>query len=235
MMYSMVLLTTDTPHHRYFTREICRSANLLEIVVETSQTKPRFDTAHPYETRRDEYEREVLLDGERAELSEFARVRHADRANDAAVVKMLKERAPQIIATFGTRLLKSEVISAASVACVNLHGGDPRHYRGLDSHLWAIYHGDFDGLVTALHHVDLELDNGDLIDQKPIPIRRGMELYQLRSENTKVCVDLVKRLLASQAEIQRSAQKSRGRYYSFMPVCLKDLCVERFRNYAGSI
>ena len=75
--------------------------------------------------------------------------------------------------------------------------GDPRQYRGLDTHLWAIYHGDFGGLVTCLHHVDLQLDTGDIVDCRPVPIARDMELHELRAANTRVCVELIRSALAS--------------------------------------
>lgn len=231
-MRSAVLLTTDTPHHRYFAKELATRARLLHIVVETSRVVPAFHVEHAFEALRDRYEKENLPGGE---LSEFAPVLQVDRANDAPVVQMLEKSAPDFIIAFGTRLLKSPVIKAARVACVNLHGGDPSHYRGLDTHLWTIYHGEFERLVTALHHVDLEFDTGPLVELQRVPVRRGMELHELRAENTKVCVDLVARMLHSAGPIKRNAQPSRGRYYSFMPACLKEICVQKFRSYAGAI
>lgn len=234
MTHALTLLTTDTPHHRYFAREMSGAGVLRGVILETSHAKPPFETSHPFELRRDEYEREVLLRGEKAEFAEFAPVKHATDINDAAVVAELRRTHPAPIVVFGTRKLKGDVIDCAGVACLNLHGGDPREYRGLDTHLWAIYHGDFAGLVTCLHHVDRELDTGDIVDCMPIPLVRDMELHELRAANTRMCVELVKRAVASETP-NRTPQASKGRYYSFMPAPLKQLCVEKFRRHAGSL
>jgi len=234
MSRALTLLTTDTPHHRYFAREMSNAGLLGGVVLETSAAKPPFETFHPFEARRDEYEREVLLGGESAEFSEFAPVRRAADINDAEVVADLHRTAPAFVMVFGTRKLAQKTIGSARIACLNLHGGDPRQYRGLDTHLWAIYHGDFAGLVTCLHHVDLELDTGDIVDCRPIPIARGMELHELRAANTRVCVELAKRALSSETA-KRVRQAAKGRYYSFMPGCLKELCLAKFRRHADSL
>ena len=234
MMHALTLLTTDTPHHRYFAKEMSDAGRLRRVVLETSHATPPFEASHPFEARRDEYEREVLLRGEDADFAEFAPVQRAADINESGVVAELRRSAPPVVVVFGTRKLGQEVIVCAGIACLNLHGGDPQQYRGLDSHLWAIYHGDFAGLVTCLHHVDCELDTGDIVDCRPVPIRRDMELHELRAANTRVCVELVKSALASQRP-NRIRQKYKGRYYSFMPGCLKELCVEKFRRYAGSL
>ena len=73
---------------------------------------------------------------------------------------------------------------------LNLHGGNPITYRGLDSHLWAIYHEDFSELVTSIHLVEPELDTGKLINKRPIKLKSKMKLYQLRAENTLCCIAL---------------------------------------------
>ena len=176
----------------------------------------------------------MLLQGESAEFAEFAPVQRAADINDAGIVAELRRSEPAVVVVFGTRKLSQEVIGCAAIACLNLHGGDPRQYRGLDTHLWAVYHGDFAGLVTCLHHVDRELDTGDIVDSRPVPIVRDMELHELRAANTRVCVELVKIVLATERP-KRIRQASKGRYYSFMPRCLKELCVEKFRRHAGSL
>ena len=110
----------------------------------------------------------------------------------------------------------------------NLHGGDPRTYRGSDTHLWAIWHREFGELKTCLHKLTDALDGGSIVRVRPIPIKRGMELYQLRAVNTEVCISLVKDAieeLGKMGRIQTERQHAAGRTYSFMPSVLKDICV----------
>lgn len=231
----VALLTTDTSHHLYFAWQVAQRFPFTSICVETREQRASFETFHPFEAQRDDYEREVLLAGAPGSLHAIAAVQEIDDVNGAA--GRIRELAPDVLLVFGTGRLFPETIVAAPV-CVNLHGGNPEEYRGLDTHLWAVYHRDFGGLVTALHHVDTELDTGDLVDVRLIPLRRGMQLSELRSENTKVCVDLsVAALeeLESTGAVRRRPQRGRGRYYSFMPSVLKDVCVRQFARHTSSL
>ncbi len=121
---------------------------------------------------------------------------------------------------------------------LNLHGGDPENYRGLDSHLWAIYHRDFEALVTTLHFVTSELDDGDIVGQMRVPLRSGMALHQLRAANTEVCVELTVsalEALRSRGVLDARRQLRCGRYYSFMPTPLKELCNRRFATHTSRL
>jgi len=232
---NVALLTTDTTHHTYFAWKLAERFPLAAVVLEQRVAHPPFETFHPFEADRDAYERDVLLAGFDGGLDTIAPVRAVDTVNDAGLV--LRELEPDVLLVFGTGRLPPEAIAAAPV-CLNLHGGNPEEYRGLDTHLWAIYHRDFDGLVTALHVVEPELDTGDLVDVAPIPLSRGMHLYELRSRNTQVCVGLALRALErldASGAVTRSPQARRGRYYSFMPAVLKDRCVRQFEQHTASL
>jgi methionyl-tRNA formyltransferase len=231
----VALLTTDMPHHVYFAWKLAEHFPLASIVVETRVLHAPFETFHPFEVDRDEYERDVLLAGAPGGLDQFAAVLQVENVNDAAA--HIRELEPDVTLVFGTGRLSPDTIAVAPV-CLNLHGGSPEEYRGLDTHLWAVYHRDFGALVTALHHVDLELDTGDLVGVRAVPLRRGMPLYELRSENTKVCVDLSAAALEqidSAGPVSRRPQQRRGRYYSFMPVALKDVCVRQFERHTATL
>jgi methionyl-tRNA formyltransferase len=119
-----------------------------------------------------------------------------------------------------------------------LHGGHPEEYRGLDSHLWAIYHEDFNNLVTTLHHVDPELDAGDVVLQEQLALTPGMELWQLRAVNTRACVRLCALALASLTQfdwLPARKQVTAGRYYSFMPAEFKAICIKKFAKYTAAL
>lgn len=100
--------------------------------------------------------------------------------------------------------------------------------------MWAIYHSEFHKLVATLHHVDDELDTGDIVYQSPIPLDQVAGLHQLRAANTEVLASLSLRALAGFAErgeVSARPQAEHGRYYSFMPAVLKDVCVRRFEEH----
>lgn len=232
---NVAVLTTETSHHAYYAWKVSEQFPLAAIVLETRTLEPPFETFHPFETRRDTYEREVLLAGFDGSLADLAPVHAVENVNDTA--GLLAAAALDAVLVFGTGLLLPETISLAAT-CLNLHGGDPEEYRGLDTHLWAVYHGDFRALVTTLHHVDEELDCGDIAYREPVPLRHGMPLHELRARNTEVCVELSLRALrelARSGSVERRPQSRRGRYYSFMPGVLKDRCVRQFERHTAEL
>jgi methionyl-tRNA formyltransferase len=236
----IALLTTETPHHAYFAREISRQFPIDLILNEVTSLKAPFETSHAFETVRESYEKEVWFAGNNPSLAEASgvEVKSFPSMNDDEAVGCLNELSPDVVVVFGTGLLRAPIIAACPNGMINLHGGDPEEYRGLDTHMWSIYHHDFNGLVTTLHHVDPTLDNGDIIGKQSIPITPGMNLHNLRRSNTEVCLELTQNALKNHQEkgvFQSAPQVKKGRMYSFMPTALKEICVKRFKNYTGTL
>ena len=128
------------------------------------------------------------------------------------------------------RFIKNSIIQRCRQGIINLHGGDPQFYRGLDSHLWAIYHKDFSNLKVCLHRINNILDDGEIIDMRSIKMKK-LELYMLRSENTKLCVELT---LSALKNLIRKA------FSNFFPKlkediipyakCFKEICLTNFNR-----
>lgn len=234
----VVLLTTDTFHHTYFACKVAEHIPLEAIFVENRQFTPSFDTFHPFETLRDTYEREVLLGGFHSLLSEVTQTWVFESINDGQSISRLQALSPDVLIVFGAGKLLMPVIQMASIGCLNLHGGNPEQYRGLDSHLWAIYHRDFGNLITTLHYVDDGLDTGNIVFQSQLKLSRESKLHELRSINTKMCVDLsllALKDLTSVGSLKSRKQACLGRYYSFMPSPLKEDCVRKFASYVAKL
>ncbi len=234
----MVLLTTDTTHHLYFAWKLNEQFPLRAIVLERERPLPPFETFHPLEKLRDDYERAILLAGGPPSWTDVTEIRECKCVNDADALAAIHNFRPEIIIVFGTGKLAEQLISAASEACLNLHGGNPEHYRGLDTHLWTIYHEDFENLVTTLHHVDSGIDTGDIVFQAALVFDRKTELQELRAINTKACVQLsllALHSLRTQGLLPCRKQVQRGRYYSFMPSALKEECLRKFRRHTDKL
>ena len=232
----LALLTTETTHHAYFAHALGEVHQIAMIVSETAASTPPFPTAHAFESERDAYEREVFFDGADVGLKDAAEVLTAPRADDDTALEALRRLGPDVMVVFGTGKLGGDLIELCPRRILNLHGGDPEHYRGLDTHLWAIYHRQFDQLVTTLHHLNEGLDAGDVVMQAALPIEAGMPLHALRAANTKVCVELTMAALATFGRLGRfwhRPQRRTGQYCSFMPAVLKEVCVRHFEAYTG--
>ena len=234
----VAILTTETPHHVYFVREVAKRFPVARVFRETQKVFPSFETAHPYEDERERFERGLWFGDTTGSLNEFAETQSVVTMNDPYAVQALDSLQPDAVVVFGTGRLKQPVIAVQPERMFNLHGGDPERYRGLDTHLWAIYHNDFPGLVTTLHRVTPVLDNGDIVSQAPLALARGMLLKDLRAANTRICVTLTLAALSQLAErgvISSRPQAHVGRYYSFMPTVLKDLVCKKFAAHTAKL
>lgn len=231
----IAVLTTQTPHHAFFVREIQTAFHNVVAFCETATgTKPPFETRHPFEEDREHYECQRWFGGKEATVADFVPTHRVSSLNDPDAIVAIERERPDLVFVFGTGILKLPIIAIFRNRIFNLHGGDPEQYRGLDTHLWAIFHRDFAGLVTTLHRLEVGLDAGDIIVQGDIPRNPNMPIYALRAANTEVCVKLATGaidMVARDGDVSSRRQRHVGRYYSAMPANLKSVCQARFNTY----
>ena len=235
MSIKIGILTTNTPHHTYFVKEILKHYDDLKVFSETDNIKSQsFKTFHPFEKKRREYEITKWFNGKKTNLDDIVDTKNFSSLNNNSAIREIKKYNPDLIIVFGTRPLKPKVLEINPHNIFNLHGGDPERYRGLDSHLWAIYHDDFKALLTTLHRMAPKLDTGEIVLQSSIPIKRNLPLHCLQSMNTNICLKLTVsaiNMFHMYGEIFSRPQKKLGRYYSAMPSDLKTICVKKFKNF----
>jgi len=235
----VAILTTETPHHSFFVRSIKQICDDVVVFSETAVgPKPGFETHHSFEEARESYEWNRWFQGRKTGLGQLAPTRVVPTMNDPSAIHALRADQPDLVVVFGTGVLRPPTIEAANNRLYNLHGGDPEEYRGLDTHLWAIYHRDFSGLVTTVHRLDAGLDTGDIVLQAPVPLERDMKLHALRAANSELCVTLTTAVIGMAARhrgIPARPQHRQGRYYSAMPAELKSVCQMRFEKYTAGL
>ena len=230
----LVILTTQTPHHAFYVQCLAQVAEIPLIVVQTQSSEPPFPIHHPSDDQCDRYERDVFFSGEEPRLATFGNTLERPSVNDELVAQSIERIQPDLVFDFGTGKVAPHIINLVPNRILNMHGGDPEHYRGLDSHLWAIYHGEFDGLVATVHRLNAELDDGEIVLQASVPIPAGTKLHQLRRYTTEVFIELSQAavdMIKRHGRIHSRPQRHRGRYYSFMPAVLKSSCVQRFEKF----
>ena len=89
-----------------------------------------------------------------------------------------------------------------------------------------------------MHRLNSFLDDGEIIDISRIKLNNKSNLYSLRAENTKICIDIVLKALNTfhkKNNFNSVPQKMKGRYYSFMPSALKEICLNNFNNFVGKL
>ncbi len=230
----IAVLTTETAHHAHFVRSIYAHGRTVVAFVE-KPVLARYDTWHPFEDERNAYECQTWFNGVLPRIKDFAAAE--DLTDLSLAADQVRAFSPNLVIAFGTRILRGEML-CLHPDTFNLHGGDPHTYRGSDTHLWAIWHRQFDELKTCIHRLTQVVDGGEIVTVEPIPLFKNMRLHQLRAVNTEVCIKLVERVIAdltASGSIKTLGEKGNGRLYFQMPAVLKDDCVRRFERYTGTL
>lgn len=230
MNFRVLVLTTETPHHTHFVRELVLAGyEVLAVLESTRGSRPQrseFEIAQMgYEESR------WFADGTRR-ISEMAETLLVEGIEDITRhVHTL--RSFEVAISFGTGWIKPPALSVLPEHRWNLHGGDPQRYRGLDSHQWAVYHKDPTALVTTLHTLTPELDDGFIVAGSLLDTSAVAELHQLRAANTEVAASLARGALGALEKVgsvPNFPQAPGARYYSRMPHELLPITIERYRR-----
>ena len=231
----VLCLTTETKHHNYFLRQLAKSCNELSVIIESESIRSPYLTQHKFEEERERLEAELwgaeCAKIKQCEISAYLKLENINELKHSSRVKL---RDFDLCVVFGTRKINASLIKELPQNSFNLHGGDPNYYRGLDSHLWSIWHGDTRGMKTCLHRLSNELDEGEIFQMQKLDLTNIFKLCQIRSVNTQICVELTQNLINAlrvSENINLNKQHSTGRYYSFMPSDLKTITDMRFPKF----
>jgi methionyl-tRNA formyltransferase len=230
----IAILTTETTHHAFFVSGVTKNYSNVRVFIEKKSEPQLASESLPFNKAVAEFEKIHWFNGKSPLISHFAQVSFFESINSTEAASALREFSPSVTVIFGTGILSKLILESCSPNIFNLHGGDPEAYRGLDSHLWSVYHEDFSSLITTLHYASLPVDTGRIVLQGQLSLDCCASIYHLRALNTVVCLQLslsLFSLLERFGVVNSRAQRSKGRYYSAMPESLKDACARKFERY----
>lgn len=235
-MSSIVVLSTDTAHHRYFLNRIADAGiSVSGCVFETTSVQPPFETGPVFDDEEAAYEAAHFFENTRQDLERFD-IRSVPNFNEAEAHAEFAAFRPTLGVVFGARRLTPQTISMFPGGLINVHRGIAQAYRGLDSDLWAIYHRDYENLGTTIHLIDDRLDTGEIIAQERLDLTPDMRCHQIRFHTSVMATSMVITALQDYlaGHLITREQQTEGRYYSFMPKVLKKIVAQRFdRHCAG--
>lgn len=226
----VLVLTTETPHHVHFVRELIAAGHSVTVVSEHSMS-PSDSTSTEFQHQRDAYEQSLWFGETLPSLHDLCCTHVVAGINTSAGIEVLRGSQADVAISFGSGWIKTEALVSLPMERWNLHGGDPQKYRGLDSHLWALYHRDSEALVTVLQTLDYHLDRGAIIAGSLIDLTRSPELHMLRAANTELAISLALGSLAyleAVGRVPRLPQAAIGRYYSALPPALLETCARQY-------
>ena len=230
MNKKIIFIGTDTLHRRFFLSEISKVYDIKKIFFEEYKIIPSFDIKSKFDLDEKTFESNNFIIKGFEHLKD--KIERVQRGHDQLVKDYIKNEKIDLAIIFGAAKLKSEVIDLLKDYALNIHRGIAEEYRGLDSNLWAVYHKDFNNIGVTLHKAIDILDKGDIYMQKQLIYPNNIKVYKMRYYETILAKEMILKFLSyynNNNNVKFMKQCKEGRYYSFMPNCLKDTL--NFKGY----
>lgn len=137
------------------------------------------------------------------------------RINDEEYVSWAKGLRPDVVAVCGTSLLKEEFLRIPRLGVLNLHGGLPQRYRGLNTTDWAVYNGEPEYVGATVHIVTPGIDDGDMVFQGRPDITRTDSPNDLYVKVVKLGVSMMQTAIEDlgSGNLRRAQLQERGKLY----------------------
>lgn len=225
----VLVLCGRSPRHLHVANVLCRSADVLAIVQETGsdfswkklarQLRPDNLTRKVWRWLRDRRryagnpEARFFFGDREPRLDRPALVREVPHINHPEVLALAHQLQPDLIAVFGTSLIRGELLKQGRLGIANLHGGLSPEYRGADCTFWALYNREPHKAGCTLHWIDAGIDTGGLIahvSPKVLPDDDELQLFwRAVQSSAEVYAELLRRLAAGQRFGQLQSHKGR--------------------------
>jgi methionyl-tRNA formyltransferase len=176
---SVMILCGRSPRHLYVANRLCASARPVAIVQETGtqlsgrkllrQLRPANLWRKSWRWLRDRRryasgaEARFFFGAGAPRLTREDLLVQVPHINHPDVVTLADRLQPDVIAVFGTSLIRGSLLGRGRLGIFNLHGGLSPHYRGADCTFWALCNGEPDRVGCTLHRIDSGIDTGKII------------------------------------------------------------------------
>jgi folate-dependent phosphoribosylglycinamide formyltransferase PurN len=227
----VVILCGGAPRHVYVANRLCRSLDVAAIVQEVGRrvtpaklaalARPAVGARKLGRWLRDRKryvgnrEAKFFFGEAGVELEQPHLLHRAEYINDADVAQAVQRLAPDVVAVFGTSLIRPPLLGQGRLGMLNLHGGLSPDYRGADCTFWALYNGEPEKVGCTLHFINAGIDTGALIAHVCPQVRDGDDELQLFwravRDGAEVYVEAIERLV--RGEPLGRLQERKGRLY----------------------
>jgi len=228
---SVMVLCGPSPRHIYFANTLSSTGRVVAIVQEVGThwtAKKVVKTLRPDNFFRKSWrwlrDRKRYADGRESKfffgesepvLTQTVRALTVAHINDPSLLRLAEDLSPDLIAVFGTSLIRDDLLRPGRSALINLHGGLSPSYRGADCTFWALYHGEPDQVGCTLHFIDRGIDTGLLVAHvRPEVHEDDDELtlfWRAVRDSTEAFKELLDRI--EQGERFGQLQRENGRLY----------------------
>lgn len=229
--FRVMLLCGRSARHLYVANALCQAAEVVAIVQEAGSEfswKKLAKTLRPDNFWRKAWrwlrdrrrytgngEARFFFGDDAARLDRPQLVKEVPHINHPDVVALARELRPDVIAVFGTSLIRGELLGLGRLGMANLHGGLSPEYRGADCTFWALYNGEPEKIGCTLHWIDSGIDTGGLIAHVSPEVLPDDDELQLFWRSVRTSADVYAQFLHRLANGERfgQTQTHKGRLY----------------------
>ena len=227
----VILLTTNTLHHRYLIEKINEIKNLELFIFFIDDKNSRFYPKSEFEQKENKFEKQNFF---KKNLKITNKIFHIKKINSIKTLNLIKKIKPNLGILFGTKKVDVKIINAFKKNIINIHRGIMQKYRGLDSEYWAIYNRDFNSVGATVHFVNKYLDKGKIIFEKKLLFKKNIKCYHLKYHTTllatKYVIKVIKTLMKKNKLKVLKKQKN-GKYYSNIDIERKKIACRNLQIY----
>ena len=142
--------------------------------------------------------------------------RHVSDVNAESYLQYVRQQSPDVLVSVAaTQQFDAELLDIPSKGAINIHSSLLPEYRGVSPSFWSLLY-DEERTGITVHYMDENLDTGDVIKQRELPIKNDT----LHSLNTRVAQEGAKVLLSALRAIKQdevdptTIDPEDGEYYS---------------------
>ena len=221
-MKKIIFIGTDTPHRRYFLKEISKFIEIEKIFFEKHRVSPPFEVKSFFDEKENNFEKNNFDNTDFKYL--FEKTQNVNRGHDSFVLEYIHKEKIDLAIVFGASKLNNDLSLVLNDFALNIHRGIAEKYRGLDSNNWALYHKDIYNMGVTLHKINDKLDKGDIYLQERTIYPPDIDVFKMRYYETLHATKITIRFLDDyqNGTVKFKEQKETGRYYSFIPGCIKN-------------
>lgn len=206
-------MSNGEPQHRYVAHEIASAfpEELCAIIVATGSRRSLFQrvsriykrysigqivsrivlrSSHAlrgYGAKRERIFNSIFFpDGGGEKMPGSDLLREVSAHNGADCKALLDELKPDVIITYGTLIIRPELIAKARVAMINMHTGLSPVYRGSDTIFWPLHNEEPQFVGVTIHRVDPGIDSGAILHRARAPIEAEDDEHSLFAKAVRV-------------------------------------------------
>ena len=160
---------------------------------------------------------------------------YVDNICENRSIMHLRSESPDIIIFAGGGLVRKNLLEIPKIGVLNAHMGFLPEFKGMNVLEWSLHNNATIGVT--IHFIDEEIDTGDILIKREIPIVKGDTINSLRDKSYVISVNALAETVDKLQEqgIKAIKQENTGKQYFVMHSRLKDIVETNLQKKNSSL